>query len=77
MTCGTTQDVLHGLINYIDTEAKGRDLKKFTCKGTFAAGVYQSLQTGDTVSHVGIFELLPLTPSLWFNSPPSPPPFPV
>jgi len=28
--------------NYIDTEANCH-LKKFTCKGTFAAGVYQSL----------------------------------
>jgi hypothetical protein len=71
MTCGTTQDVLHGLINYIDTEAKGRDLKKFTCKETFAAGVYQSLQTGDTVSHVGIFELLPLTLLSGLTLPPS------
>jgi hypothetical protein len=35
----------------------------------FAAGVYQSLQTGDTVSHVGIFDpalqtVAPLTFSL-------------
>ena len=28
----------HGLINYIDTEANCH-LKKFTCKGTFAAGL--------------------------------------
>ncbi len=43
MTCGTTLDVLLGLISYTDTKAKCRDLPKFTCKGTFAAGVYQSL----------------------------------
>ncbi len=35
----------HGPINYVDTKAKW----------DFAAGVYQSLQTGDAVSHVGIF----------------------
>jgi hypothetical protein len=32
----------HGLINYIDTKAKCRHLKKWTRKGTFAAGVYLS-----------------------------------
>jgi hypothetical protein len=26
---------MHGLINYIDTKAKSRHLKKFTCEGTF------------------------------------------
>jgi hypothetical protein len=31
-----------GLINYVDTRAKFRHLKKFTSKGTFAAGVYLS-----------------------------------
>jgi hypothetical protein len=30
--------------------------KKLTCKRNFAAGVYQSLQTGDKVRHVGIFD---------------------
>ncbi len=30
----------HRLINYIDTKAKCRHLKKLTCKGDFAAGVY-------------------------------------
>jgi hypothetical protein len=43
----------HGLINYIDIKAKCRLLKRLTCKGTCAAGVYQ---TGDTVGHVGIFD---------------------
>jgi hypothetical protein len=33
----------HGLINYTDTKAKCRHQKNLTCKGTFAAGVYQSL----------------------------------
>jgi hypothetical protein len=32
-----------GLVNYIDTKVKCRHLKKLTCKGDFAAGVYQSL----------------------------------
>jgi hypothetical protein len=48
--------VRHGLVNYMDTKAKCRHLKIFTCKRYFAAGVYQSLQTGDAVSHVGIFD---------------------
>jgi hypothetical protein len=30
--------------------------KKIDLERDFAAGVYQSLQTGDTVSHVGIFD---------------------
>ncbi len=48
--------------------------KKTDLKRDFAAGVYQSLQTGDTVSHVvfstQLGELLPFQPSLWFNPPP-------
>ncbi len=51
---GITYSQEHELINYIDTKAKCRHLKILTCKGT--AGVYQSLYTGDTVSHVGIFD---------------------
>ncbi len=43
----------HGLISDIDTKTKCRHLKQLTCKGTFAAGVYKSLYTGDTFSHVG------------------------
>ncbi len=46
----------HGLINYIDTTAKCRHLKKLTWEGDFAAAVFKSLQTGDTVSHVGILD---------------------
>jgi hypothetical protein len=36
----------HGLINYIDTKAKCRHLKR-----DFAAGIYRSLYTGDTFIH--------------------------
>jgi hypothetical protein len=43
---------LHGQINYLDNKTKCRHLKKLTCKGVFAAGVYQ---TGDSVRHVVIF----------------------
>ncbi len=42
--------------------------KKIDLYRDSAAGVYTSLQTGDTVSHVGIFDpckLLPISPSLW------------
>ncbi len=46
----------HELINYIDTKAKCRYLKKIYSQRGFAAGVYQSLSTGDTISHVGIFD---------------------
>ncbi len=71
---------MHGLINYIDTTAKCRHLKKFTGKRDFAAGVNHSSQTGDAVSHVGIFDpslrtVAPLTFSL-VQYPPYPP-FPV
>jgi hypothetical protein len=46
-----------GLINYIDTpRIKMSSSKKLTCKEDFAAGVYQSLWTGDSFSHVGIFD---------------------
>ena len=49
----------HGLINYIETKAKGCHLKKFTCKGTLRQvfiRVYR-LDTGDTFqSYVGIFD---------------------
>ncbi len=45
----------HGIINYIDTKAKCRHIKKSTSNGTLRQ-VYQSLWIGDTVSHVGIFD---------------------
>jgi hypothetical protein len=42
------------LITYID-----RDFAEL-CERDFAAGVHQSLKTGDTGNHVGIFD-----PALW------------
>jgi hypothetical protein len=51
MTCGTTQDVLHGLINYIDTKAKCRNLKNLPAKG-LCGRCLSEFMTGDTVSHV-------------------------
>jgi hypothetical protein len=46
--------------------------KKIYLQRDFAACVYQSLLTGDTVSRVGIFDpvfFVNSRPSLWFNSP--------
>ncbi len=55
----------HGLINFIDTKAKCRNLKKLTCRGTLRqVFINQSLLTGDTISHVGIFD-----PALWTVAP--------
>ncbi len=48
--------VMHGLISNIDTKAKMSPSKKNLLKRDFAAGVYQSLQVGDTASHVGILD---------------------
>ncbi len=48
----------HGLINYIDTKAKCRHLKKLPVKGLMLLFSTQ------------LRELLPLSPSLRFNSPP-------
>jgi hypothetical protein len=42
----------HGLIDYMDTKAKCCHL---TNLADFAGGIYQSLSTEDTASHVGIF----------------------
>ncbi len=49
---------IHGLTNYIDTKAKCRYLKKLTWKGTLRQVLFRvyRLVTGDTVSHVGIFD---------------------
>jgi hypothetical protein len=44
-----------GLINYTDTKAKCRHLKKLT--RTLLQVFIRVLQTGDTVCHVGIFDL--------------------
>jgi hypothetical protein len=51
--------VHRGHINYIDTRAKSRHLKNLPVKG-----LCRTTQ---------LCELLPLPPSLWFNSPPLPP----
>jgi hypothetical protein len=57
---------MHGLFNYVETKAKYRHLKKFTCKGTY------------TVSHVGIFDPAFSTVSpLPFSLVQAPPPPPV
>jgi hypothetical protein len=68
----------HGLIKYVDTEAKCRHLNKLTCEGTLRQvfiRVYR-LECGDTVSHVGIFDLLVncCSSALLFVS--TPPPLP-
>jgi hypothetical protein len=58
----------------IDTKAKCRHLKKLTCKGTLRQvfiGVYRlEIQSVMMVFSTQLSELLPLSPSLWLNSPP-------
>jgi hypothetical protein len=54
----------HGLINYIDTKAKCRQLKKLTCKGTLRQ-VFISIYRLEIHSVILVFstqlcELLPL-----------------
>ncbi len=70
---------------HVDTKAKRRHQKKFTCKETlrqvFIRFHWLEKKSGDTVSHGGIFDpalwtIAPL-PSLWLNSHPPPPPFRV
>jgi hypothetical protein len=75
-TGGRAERLKRCLINYTDTKAKCRHLKKIYLKRDFGAGVYQSLKTGDIVSNVGIFDpalstVAPLTFSL-VTSPPFP-----
>ncbi len=67
--------------NNLDTKTKCRHLKKLTCKGLcgrclseFMVWRYNQLCW---LFSTELRELLPLSPSLWFNSPPFPPPFPV
>jgi hypothetical protein len=65
------------IINYKDTPAKCRHLKKLTCKGTLRQvfiRVYRPEFTVMLVFSTQLFELVLLKPSLWFNSPS---PFPV
>jgi hypothetical protein len=58
-TCGS-DEAGHGLVNYLDTKAKCRQLKKFTCKGT-AAGVYRlEIQSVILVFSTHLNVLLPL-----------------
>jgi hypothetical protein len=65
----------HGLINYMDTKTKCRHLKKIDLERDFAAGVYirvyrLAIQSAILVFSTQLCDLLPLSPSLWFNSPP-------
>ncbi len=53
----------HRIINKIDTKAKCRHLKNWPVKG-LCARCLKSLWTGDTASHIGIFD-----PALWTVAP--------
>jgi hypothetical protein len=59
----------HGIINYIDTKAKCRHLKKLTCKGTLRQEfirVYRlEIQSVMLVFSTQLCEMLPHSPSLW------------
>ncbi len=64
----------HGLISYKNITTKCRHLKKFTCKETLRKvfiRVYRlKIQRVMLVFSTQLCELLPLSSSLWFNSPP-------
>ncbi len=66
----------HGLINFIATKGKCRHLKKFTFKvnsrQVFIRDYGLEIQSVMLVLSTQLRELLPLSPSLWFISPPSP-----
>jgi hypothetical protein len=67
------ESYMHGLINYTDTKAKCRHLKKITCKGILRQvfiRVYREIQSVMLVFLTQLCELLPLLPSLWLNPPP-------
>jgi hypothetical protein len=74
----TSHQLPHGLINYryLDTKAKCRHLKKFTCKGKLRQvfiRVYRlEIQSVMLLFSTKLCELLP--PSLWFSPSPSPTP---
>ncbi len=71
----------YGLINYIDTKAKCRHPKILNYIGTLrqvCIKVYSlDIKSVMLVFSTQLCKLLPLSPSLWFNSSPPPPPFPV
>ncbi len=62
----------HGLMNFIDTKAKCRHLKKLTCNGTLRQvfiRVYRlEIQSVMLIFSIQLCKLLPLYSSLWFNS---------
>jgi hypothetical protein len=68
--------LIHRLINNIDTKAKCRHKKILTFKGTLRPvyiWVYRlEKQSVMLVFSTQLCKLLPLSPSLWFNLPPSP-----
>jgi hypothetical protein len=77
LVCEPRVDITHGLTNYKDTKAKCRHLKKLACKGTLRQ-VFIKVYRLEIYSVMLVFstqlcELLPLSPSLWFNSLPPPP----
>ncbi len=59
-----TEGKYHGLVNYIDTKAKCRHLKKLTCKETLwqvFIRVYRlEIQSAMLVFSTQLFELLPI-----------------
>ncbi len=66
----TFKGQIHGLMNYIDTKAKCH-LKKLTCTKTLRQvfiRVYRlEIPSGMLIFSTQLCELLPLSPSLWFN----------
>jgi hypothetical protein len=63
-------------MNYIGHQSKMSSSKYIDQQRDFAAGVYASLQTGDTVGNVGIFDpaLCPIAAPLTFSMVHTPPP---
>jgi hypothetical protein len=76
IVCEPRDDITRGLTNYIFTKAKCRHLKKLACKGTlrqvFIEVYILEIQSVLLVFSNQLCELLPVSPSLWFNSPPFP-----
>jgi len=67
----------NGLFSYIVNKAKCRHLKNLTCKGTLRQlfiRVYRlDIHSVKLIFSTQLCELLPLQPSLWFNSTQPPP----